>query len=216
MNGKLMNSKSTNYLPMYPKSFLPNLSSQSSCKTRKAKNQTRSNSTPSDEKPQCSSTTSRTSSFSMTSYLDVPNFKPTKSDAATQTVNTNSSSYQNNHQMIDSKPKIAAQICAETQTDDFPLKKPDVIVDIPEKLLENIFPKHAAKTWSPIPYTELVSKKIGDTWRFNFIGAFFNFDGMDREEIIKTQKMLNETFYEVCERAANSRRVKHTKTVLSA
>lgn len=106
------------------------------------------------------------------------------------------------------------KISVETQTMDPVEKKYEVILEIPEKLIESV--KSSRPLQPRIPFTQLVGMKVNEVSVYNFVGAFFNFDGMDNDEILKIQKMLVETSFEVCYRSTNARSVKHTKSILSA
>lgn len=158
------------------------------------------------------------STRSSTSYFDVPDTKASKLHIAIQTDKTSVSHSEQTSQTVDTESKVDQKFAVETQTEEAvgSAKDQEVIVEIPEKLLENMPSQAPSRVKLPQLVTKLIVKKVDDTWKFNFIGAFFNFDDMHPEEIIKIQKMLNETCFEVCERAANFRRVKHTKSLLTA
>lgn len=150
-------------------------------------------------------------------YLNAPDNKTPKADVGTQTNDKTVTQSDQKCQTIKIASNIArmkVDVITQTISVEFPVKKiPDVIVEIPENQLETL-PMKRYEAWSP--HIELVFKKVGNVWKFNFIGAFLNFEQMDREEIIKVQKMLSNTNYEVCERAANFRRTENKKSVLSA
>lgn len=105
--------------------------------------------------------------------------------------------------------KNTEKLCVETQTvsTEWSAEKPQhVVIDIPESMLEAVPSKPVANAWSPP--TEMIIKKVGDVCNFNFIGAFYNFDDMETEEIVKVQNMLNNTFFDICLQASHARRIK--------
>lgn len=103
-------------------------------------------------------------------------------------------------------------LSVETQTYDLD-RSNDVIIDIPEEMVP-IRSSRPTKNFSPL--TELKVVKFGTDWKFNFIGAFLDFDSLDKKEIMKVQKMLMDTSYEVCERARCVKKLKALKDGLTA
>lgn len=69
---------------------------------------------------------------------------------------------------------------------------------------------------SKIAYTEMLTMKIGNQWKFNLLGAFFNFEGMDLPEVKKVQQMLMQTDYKVCDRARALYKLKQLQKQLKA
>lgn len=68
--------------------------------------------------------------------------------------------------------------CAETQTD----------IDREDYEMEPAVP----------PVTEMIAVMVGDTWEYNFTGAFMSFDDLESAEIWKLQKMLVQTTTQIC------------------
>lgn len=67
-----------------------------------------------------------------------------------------------------------------------------------------------------IAYTEMSTMKIGNQWKFNLLGAFFNFEGMDEPEVKKVQQMLMQTDYKICDRARALYKLKNLQKQLRA
>ena len=147
----------------------------------------------------------------MTSYFVAPDSKSTKKNVGTKSEATEVTRSDQASQTIETS--FIQNVDVGTQTIESSVNE-QVVVEIPEKLLETIPSKQTPKIWSPP--TELSVIKVDDKMIFNFTGAFFNYDGMDSEEILKVHKMLNKTSFEVCERAVNARRVKSTKSIFTA
>lgn len=141
----------------------------------------------------------------------------TKSDVETQT----DYDLLRNRRDSSSQTLFDQKATNETQTIDIEtnahvgrnILRQEVVVEIPEKLLEKI----QSKPLEPLqPLTELTAIQFGDTIQFNFVGAFLNFHNMTQDEIIKIQGMVECENFEVCQRAIYARRTFRPNFVMTA
>lgn len=141
-----------------------------------------------------------------------------KSDVETQTDSEDKRSRKDSSSQTDSEKKFST----ETQTVDIEntahvgrnVFRQEIVLEIPEKLVEMIPAKEPVELLQPI--TELSVLKFGEKFEFNFIGAFLDFDDLEAQEIFQIQEMLVNQHFDVCQRAAYDRLPIVPKFVMTA
>lgn len=154
---------------------------------------------------------------SMDSFLN-NDHRPAKCDMETQTDSETAVERSRRDSSCQTMPRMFTM---ETQTVDIEsiahvgrnFMRQEIVLEIPEKLLEKISSTPPTKKTQPV--TELSTIKLGEIFKFNFLGAFLDFQSMDTEEILKIQAMLESERFDVCQRAVYARKPYVPKFILS-